>query len=150
MGDSGHKIAIAGKNVRSQYPYDFDFWSKFQSLPFLFKATLSQAVSSGACSGIVTYTHNLGFKPLVLSRANSIVDGNIYLLPFTNLSDGNKTLCTSDNFVESLSYKIKDNTIDITYDASCYIPQVSQRCIDVSRTYNIELFFYMFELGTTI
>ena len=148
MGDVGHKIAKSGASVRSTTPRDYDFWSKYQSLPFLFKVTLTQTVDSGNCTGTIVYNHNLGFAPFVMARANSIVNGGVFSLPLTFLSDGDKTLCSSNNFVESLSYQVKENTVEISYDAECFIPMFSSRCIDVSRTYTIDLFFYMFELGS--
>lgn len=147
MGDYGIKITIPGEDVSSSTRDHYAFWSKYQSLPLLYKVQQSISVNSGGCSGTSTYTHNLGFFPLVLGFVDSIPAGR-QAIPFTASQDSDKFNCGGDNLSEDFSMKIKVNTVEIIYNITCIIPMVGSRCIDVSKTYTVDLYFYMFQLGS--
>lgn len=147
MGDWGIKISKPTKDITSSTLSDFAFNSKYQSLPLIMSAQQSISVDGGGCTGTSTYTHNLGFKPLVIAFVNSISGGRMPI-PFTLSQDFDKFNCSGDNLSETFSMKIKDNTVEITYDIECIIPMFGSRCIDVSKTYTVDLYFYMFELGS--
>lgn len=147
MGDYGIKIALPTKDIGSTARDDYAFWSKYQSLPLLYKVTEQITVNSGDCTGTHVYTHNLGFFPLVLGFVDSISGGR-QALPFILTSDGDKFNCSGDNLSEDFSLKSKVNTVEIIYTINCIIPMFGSRCIDVSKTYNVDLYFFMFELGS--
>ena len=147
MGDYGIKIAKPTKDISSSTLDDFVFWSKYQSLPLLYKVTETITVNSGGCSGTHTYTHSLGFFPVVLAFVTSISGGR-QAIPFTLTSDGDKFNCDGDNLSEEFNMKIKINTVEIDYAITCIIPMIGDRCIDVTKVYSVDLYFFMFELGS--
>lgn len=147
MGNYGIKITKPGADVSSSNRDDYVFWSKYQSLPLLYKVQQSIVVNSGSCTGTHIYTHSLNFFPLTLGFVNSISEGR-QAIPFAGTEPGDKFNCDSDNLSEDFSMKIKVNTIEISYDIQCIIPMVGGRCIDVSKTYTVDLYFFMFQLGS--
>jgi len=147
MGDYGIKIAKPTKDISSSTLDDFVFWSKYQSLPLLYKVTTDITVNSGGCAGTHVYTHSLGFFPVVLAFVNTISGGR-QAIPFILTSPGNKFNCDGDNLSEDFGMKIKANTVEIIYDITCIIPMTGSRCIDVTKVYSVDLYFFMFELGS--
>lgn len=148
MADWGVKITKAGADVSSTNRDDYVFWSKYQSLPLLYKTTVSITVNSGACSGVYTYTHSLGFPPFVLGAMTPVSLGTRMYLPVNIGQSGNKLYCSGDILSEVFYLRSKVNTIDIVYDVECIIAMFGGRCVDTSKTYNIDLYLYMFELGS--
>lgn len=149
MADYGIKIALPTKDVSSSTRDDFAFWSKYQSLPLLYKTTVSITVNSGSCVGTYTYTHNLGFAPFVIGAMTPISLGSRVLLPVDIGKTGEKLYCSGDIILEIFDLRSKVNTIDILYEVDCVIAMFGGRCIDLSKTYDIDLYLYMFELGST-
>lgn len=150
MADYGFKIAKATKNVQSTDPTDYVFWSKYQSLPLLYKVTETIDVDSGDCSGTHIYTHSLGWMPFALGFVTSKITATRQAIPMFIGEAGNKTYCDGDNLSEQFTMTIKENTIEIDYEINCIIPMVSSRCIDVSTSYSVDLYLFMFELGTAM
>lgn len=147
MSDYGIKIAKQGSNTDSSSIDDYTFWSKYRTLPFLFKASITINANSGSCNGTEIYTHNLGFKPLVEGFVTTRSAGR-QGIPVTVDQTGVKFDCGGDNLEETFGMKIKDNTVEVTYDISCIIPMFGSRCIDISVSYTVDLYFYMYELGS--
>lgn len=147
MGDYGIKIAKPTKDISSGTLDDYVFHSKYQSLPLLYKVQQSISVNGGSCNGTSTYTHSLGFTPLVLAFVTSLSGGR-QAIPFILTQDIDKFNCSGDNLSETFSMKIKTNTIEISYDIECVIPMFGGRCIDTSHTYTVDLYFFMFQLGS--
>lgn len=147
MSDYGIKIAKQGQSTDSTDVNDYIFWSKYRTLPFLFKASLTINANSGSCSGTEIYTHSLGFKPLVEGYVTTRSAGR-QGIPVVVTQTGVKFDCSGDNLSESFDMKIKDNTVEIIYDIGCIIPMFGQRCIDISVSYTVDLYFYMYELGS--
>ncbi len=152
MADYGVKISKEGKDVSSQVITDYVFWSKYQSLPLLYKVSLNITITSASCGGTETYTHNLGFFPLVLATVTD-PGGDRFIIPYSMYQGaGGKSKCFCDAYGggdtdESFTATIKLNTIDIIYDVSCVIPQVGS-CCAAGGTYIVDLYVFMFELGS--
>ena len=148
MGNYGIKISKAGVSVASTTPSDYIFWSKYQSLPLIQKITTTLACGT-PCVGTLTYTHNLGFKAFAIAFTTSQILGSRIAIPFSYATDGDKFRCNGDNFSEAFTaMRMKVNTIEIDYDVECIVPMVSSRCPDVSQTYTIDIYIFMFELGS--
>ncbi len=143
---SGIKIAKEGANIESSNIDDYIFRSDVQSLPLIEKVLVNKTINSMDCEGTVVYTHNLGafFFTQVFMTDKAFVDRQT--LPFTITSPGDK-ICDGDSFVETFSYKIKENSVEIDYNVKCVIPMIGETCPDTTLNYTFEISIYMFELG---
>lgn len=144
------KLAKDLKSVYLPNIDDYQFWTKYPPLTFVQKVTLSLPVTSGTCSGTFSYTHNYNFKIMTLAQLTPPGGLNKYLLPWRNdFNPGKGGTCDALHpfLSESFSYKIKDNTIDIIYDVKCYQTMGGQACPGVTRTYTVDLYFFLFNLG---
>lgn len=148
MADYGWKITKPGKGVTSTDPNDYVFWSKYQQLTLLYKAQQSITVTSAACTGTATYTHSLGFKPLVLAYVNSVLAGTRVALPFSLTTTALKDCGAASWSEETFTYRVKVNTVEIDYTLNCIIPMFGTTCPTNNHAYTVDLYFYMFELGS--
>lgn len=146
--DYGIKIVKPGAAITSNTISDYIYSSKWQSLPLLYKTQLALNVNSGSCTGTLTYNHNLNFFPFTIGKVYSYAAATQLIIPFTASMDGDKFNCGGDNLSEDFGMNIKLNSIEVTYDIQCIIPMFGGRCIDVSKNYTIDLYLYMFQLGS--
>jgi hypothetical protein len=80
MGDYGMKVAKTGKSITSTNPRDYRFHSGINMLKIFKEAFGSKSVSTGVV-GTIDVTHNLGYKPIVLSYFKHPSDGHWYSAP---------------------------------------------------------------------
>jgi len=70
MGDFGVKIVKDGKSLESSNPNDYIYWSKYNGLSLLDSVDIT-FLAEGDTSGSASYTHGLGYVPLVIGRYES-------------------------------------------------------------------------------
>jgi hypothetical protein len=152
MADYGLKIMKAGKDTSSTNIDDHVFWSKYPTLVFLEKKTVSITVTANTApfSGTTSVSHSYNFFPLVLgysaktSGLPSDFNGQKYIMP-SNQFAGISCPIFFDQIL-SFTYKIFDDSVDIIWEASC-TDGVDTVAPNVTTTFEIYLYFYMFRLG---
>ena len=152
MADYGIKIAKVGEDISSTTIDDYVFWSKYPTLVFLEKKTVTIEVTSISYSGTVNVPHDYDFFPLVLGYANKTAgdptdfNGQKYWMPaneFAGIS------CPFDQPYQILSftYKIYDDSVDIIYEADCTDGIDTVGPIE-DATFEVYLYFFMWRLGS--
>lgn len=155
MGDYGVKIAKPGKSVNSTNIDDYILWSKYPPLTFLEKKSVDIVVGTSCDLSdpvIEEVAHDYGFFPLVIGTVQKTA-GN----PTTRLNQ--RYLMPSEQFtrihcdfgspeVVTFDYKVKLDKIEISYNVKCIIPQFGYDCPLSSQTFQVDLDFYMWELGS--
>lgn len=146
MADYGLKIAKAGSSVSSTDPDDYILWTKYPPLTFLEKKTTS--VISSASNYVDTHSvpHDYDFFPLVLGYVTDDGDGDRYKMP----ADGFASLSCDFGLIQSVSfnYTVYDDRVDISWRASCALMGSEEGPLN-NEVFTIELYFYMWELGST-
>lgn len=148
MADHGIKILKVDKDASSTNIDDYIFWSKYQSLPFLYKTTFDVTIAANTTTKTEIYTHNLGFFPFVIAFAGT------RMLPISETGGYYKYCCAGAGtgvLQETVTCKITDTTAEVTATWGCFIPMFGA-CDppNVPITYSISLYFYMFELGSAM
>ena len=145
MTDFGKKISKKDKSVFSTDLNDLIFHSEVQSLPLLQKISINLTTGDPCVNQTLTYTHNLGFFPFTLiSTTSKNINSRVYL-PFETYADSKGC---GDRFHENFDYKIYENKVDIIYTAQGFIPQFGSCCEDPGLSYTMDIYFYLFELGS--
>lgn len=153
MGDYGMKIAKQGKNINSINIDDYVFWSKHPSLTLLEVKTEIITTTSAVCSGTKVVPHTYDFIPMVegwvkKTSGNPIDDiGNRYIAPATNFAGLG---CDRFGMFDALSFGLntKKDKVEIVYGAEC-VMQGYAECPMFNQTFQVDLFFYMWELGSS-
>lgn len=150
MADVGVKILKSSKTVNSTTIDDYIFWSKHQSLPFIQKVTHTVTVTNSVCNGTSSYTHGLGFAPFVLAFITLKSISGKHALPIAAGLALDKVVCDgSSNLSEDFDLESNATTIDIPFVVECIVPMVGGTCPASDVEYTVEMYLYMFELGST-
>ncbi len=80
MGDFGMKVAKIGADIDSTDPRDYHFHSGINMLKIFKEAFGTKSITTGVV-GTVDVTHNLGYKPIILSYFKHPSDGHWYSAP---------------------------------------------------------------------
>lgn len=144
--DFGIKIAKPGCDVYSTDINDYILWTKYPPITFLEKKTTTITVGSGGCSGTLSVPHDYDFFLLTKVTVEQQGSGNRYFMPATDF--GTISCGVGDIPNINFTYKVYEDRIDIEYNAECIEPMVGTSCPLSNATFDIELYFYMWELGS--
>jgi hypothetical protein len=154
MPNYGIKIMKGDKDISSQDIGDHIFWSKYPPLTFLNKVTRTINITStnGVPSGGTdVYAHGYNFIPLVFAAFFDNTDQNKYFLPIRDVNinglycDGNHILSAAFSYTINATQVIIDHTV---YCASV-IQGIEDAAVSGSGTIKIDLYFYMWKMGST-
>lgn len=147
MGDFGIKISDETKNVFTSTLADTSFDSRYSSLLLLSKQTLEFTAEAGQTSptGTATYTHSLGYCPLVLGfvdyTTNSVTHSD-NILPYAFYFE----LAGGSYLQSSILMDIDSTKIDVDWETIEFLPgEELELSYDVD--YTVTLHIYGFELG---
>jgi len=153
MADYGMKIAKAGKNTSSTTIGDYSFWSKYPSLTFMEKKTVQISVTGSGCSGTTNVPFDYDFFPLVIGyvakTAGNPTDYNNqkYLMPANEFAGISCDLFHEQSL--SFTYQINDDSVDIIWSSICIdMGDLSEECPVENATFEVYLYFYMWEMGS--
>lgn len=148
MANYGIKIAKSGKNVDSSTIDDYIFWSKYPPLTLLEVKTGTITIPTNACSETETFFYSYNFFPLVVGFITGSSNGVRYRMPAGHFESVGCDLGYESNCYAY--YEILDGQVDVTFTADCYEPfQGGDSYCPGDLSANIELFFFMWELGST-
>ena len=155
MSNYGIKIAKEGTTTASTVPTDYNFWSKYETMPLLYKTTISlTAGTTPGCYGTATYSHSLGYFPTVIANVSGVTtNDNKYLLPYSNY-EPTSTRCDVSgeyDFNESFTYNIGTTSVQVVWSAECVyydsLAGTPNKCPRVNTDYTVDLYFFMNQLG---
>lgn len=144
--DYGIKIAKEGADIYSTDIDDYILWTKYPPIAFLEKKTASVTVGSGSCSGTLSVPHDYDFFVLTKVTVEQQGSGNRYFMPATDFGSISCNVGDIPNI--NFTYKVYEDRIDIEYNAECIEPMVGTSCPLSNATFDFELYFYMWELGS--
>lgn len=149
--NKGLKILKQDKSKDSSNIDDYVFWSKYPPLTLLEKKTTIITVTDSGCSGTISVPHSYGFIPLVIGTVKK-TDGsptgdnnNRYFMPAEDFAGINCDVGLIP--VLSFNYTTRKDRVDITYTAECVLMGFPS-CPLTNQVFTIELYFYMWEMGT--
>lgn len=154
MADRGIKQAKEGATIESTNPDDYNFWTKYPPLTFLEKKTVNIVIGSSCDLSdpvIEEVLYDWDFIPLVLgtvtkSAGNPIGDNNNrYFMPASDFAGIN---CDSGLIpICNFNYKVKSDKVEILHTVQCVLMGI-QECPLTNQTFTVDLYFYMWELGS--
>lgn len=155
IGSRGIKLAKDGKTIESTNPDDYNLWTKYPPLTFLEKKTVQIEIdTTDGCPEVGTLTeivpHDYDFFPFVIARVEQDGIEERYDMPVSDFPIFG-AFCDGDHGLRfSFDYEIKDDSIEINYSAYCQglVMGEENECISSTLTFNIYLYFYMWELGS--
>ena len=155
MADYGIKIMKEGKNLNSSNIDGYEFWSKYPPLTFLEKKTETIVVGSSCDLTdpiVLEVPHSYNFIPFVIGSVKKTggsptgEHNNRYFMPASTFAGINCDVGQSE-FV-TFTHRVKVDKVEILYNIKCIIPMVGYACPLSNQTFTVELYFYMWELGS--
>lgn len=147
MGDRGLKFAKDGYTVESTNPDHYNLWTKYPPLGLLEKKTTTVTIQGAGCSLAIDtkdVPHDYDFIPLVIGTAEKQGTGVEELMPIVPDFYCDFTFPVSSSFI---NYRVYDDRVQIRSYAACAIMGFEE-CPVFNVTYNINLYFYLWELGS--
>jgi len=149
MSDVGIKISKDGEDVNTSAIGDTYLDSRYPSLMLVDKQTITFTASSGETSpsDTETYTHSLGFCPLVIAYVD-------YEFGATNYTNGpipyNYSIPLTSTYLFSyISVSVKENTIETFWEVIEYLPGMPLP-LGQDVDYTVTLYIYGYELGSEV
>lgn len=130
-------------------------WTKYPPRIFLEKKT--GTITINTVQGCPDTYHNLdvphdyNFVPLVIGRIKQSTSSRFYRMPAANFPIGTGLTCPEDYELRAaFNYRVKNDKVIIDYNAYCQalIMGYDNECIGTTLTFNYELMFYLWELGS--
>lgn len=153
MSNTGFKILKQGKSASSTDIADYVFWSKYPPLTFLDKVSLSITINSTngiPAGGTQSYNHGYGFAPLVLAVIEDDTINERFFLPAKDIGLTGLS-CDGDHILSAtFDYDITSTQVIINYTVYCMAAFMGagEDPVTGSGTINVDLYFYMWELGS--
>lgn len=148
MAERGIKFAKDGYTIEDTNPDHMNLWTKWPPLALLEKKSTSITIQGSGCSlGVNTQNvaHDYDFFPLVIGVAERSGTGKRYLMPIVpDFTCDFGLFPVSSSF---LTYRVRANDVQIRWYAACAIMGFED-CPLFNVTYNIDLYFYLWELGS--
>lgn len=149
MGTFGLKISEEGKNVQTSGLSDTSFNSGYASLMLLEKKTMTWSATSASSSGTETYSHNLGYPPLILGFLTFSTQSENYPsinyefnLPYS-ASVATRGGTDLEVIVDIVS---KENSVDLEWGAAEYVAGTPVALTD-DVDFTAVLHIYSYKLG---
>jgi len=150
MGDFGIKISKEGKNVITSESTDLIFDSRYSSIMLLEKKTIEFTATQGvdSPSGTETYSHGLGYAPLVIATVDYTAASDTYSngpIPYNYTVEPGGAF--SGHFLFSyISMDITTTQVEVDWEVIEYLPGESYE-LSGDVDYTVTLHIYSFELG---
>lgn len=154
MADRGMKFAKDGSDITSTDPDDYNFWTKYPPLTLLEKKEVVITAETGSsCSNQTeSVAHSYDFIPFVLAtvkKSGGVPTGdndNKYFMPAEDFAGINCAAGDIPNI--TFDYTVKESSVDIEWTVECIVPMVGSQCPESNQEFTVELYFYMWELGS--
>lgn len=150
MSYRGMKFAKDGYTIEDTNPDHMNLWLKYPPLGYLEKKSTTITIQGGfSCSlGIDTknIAHDYDFIPLVIGVGYRNGTDDKYLLPFVPEFTCDFGLFNVSN--SFISYRVDADKVQLRWYAACAIMGFEE-CPLFNVTYNIDLYFYLWEMGST-
>lgn len=154
MTDTGFKLAKQDADIDSTNIDDYMVWTKHPPLSFLEKKTVNIVVGTSCDLSdpvIEEVPYDWDFIPVVLGNVRKTAGfpssdtNNRYSMP----AEGFAAIdCDFFDQLVTFNYDVKEGQVDIRYVVNCIEPMVGAGCPLGSQTFEVELYFYMWELGS--
>lgn len=154
MSDRGIKFAKDGSDITSTNPDDYNFWTSYPPLTLLEKKEVD--IVAGTTGNTTNQTESVSYSydfiPFVLATVKKTAgsptgdNNNRYFMPAEDFAGINCSIGDIPNV--DFDYTVKDGSVDITWSVECIEPMVSADNPQSEQTFTVELYFYMWELGS--
>lgn len=152
--DTGLKLVKQDADITSTDPDDYMVWTKYPPLSFLEKKTVTIIVTTSCDLSdpvIEEVPYDWDFIPVVLGKVRKTAGfptgdvDNAYSMPAEDFAAIDCDFFTQD---VRFNFKVVEDQVEIEYVVNCIEPMVGAGCPLGTQTFVVDLYFYMWELGS--